>query len=422
MFQDPDGCIDMRHFPIINAGTPYEDCSGPDESFIEFTTERFDNFDVADAHTGNFQVRDSLVDDAFAPGALLNKPYLRNTAGSIVAVPRPQTGGDLKDGFGYGPDDDLPGLVIMANIGAARAFDENFDAVPGGVIRNMGGFINSVSQELLTKRGGSAITAWMQMIAGMVEPIALVDLDVDAAGVDYLRRLESGPVQAFQFIAPPQNDDDILFEISSSYSPFELELRVVLVEGVAPTFIHDKNHDGRFTADRPAQDGIQDPVERSAAAAHPGLRRGRDSDGHGPHLSAAVVDLSRPGWQRAGRRNHLRRFGRRDSHTPETAIARSGLAGSPVRRDDSFGARTIAMARIGVAPALQEVARTRRCRGFLAQRRQDFRFQQQGPRAVRLEIEPDVARIPLRRGRTGEFERLGVPSGRETSACASPSL
>jgi hypothetical protein len=249
VFKDPDGCIDMRHFPIIRAGTPYEEnCGGPDESFIEFTTERFDNFDVADAQTGNFQVREQLVDDAFAPGALLDKPYIRNTAGSIVPVPRPQTGADLLDGFGYGPDDDLPGLVIMSNLGAARAFDEDFNAVPGGVIRNMGGFINSVSQELLTKRGGSAITAWMQMIAGMVEPIALVDLDVDDTGVDYLRRLESGPVQAFQFMAPPQNEDDILFEVTSSYSPFQLELRVVLVEGVAPTFIHDKNGDGRFTA------------------------------------------------------------------------------------------------------------------------------------------------------------------------------
>jgi hypothetical protein len=248
VFQDPDGCIDMRHFPIINAGTPYEDCKGPDESFIEFTTERFDNFDVADSNTGNFQVRDILVDDVFATGALLNKPFLRNTAGSIVAVPRPQTGGVLKDGFGYGPDDDLPGLVVMANIGAARAFDENFDATQGKVIRNMGGFINSVSQELLTRRGGSAITAWMQVIAGMFEPIALFDLDVDAEGVDYLRRLESGPVQVFQFVAPPQNDDDILFDITSTYGPFELDLRVVLVEGVAPTFIHDKNGDGRFTA------------------------------------------------------------------------------------------------------------------------------------------------------------------------------
>ena len=248
VYADPDGCIDMRHFPIINAGTPYEDCGGPDESFIEFTTERFDNFDVADSNTGNFQVRDRLVDDAFASEALLNKPYLLNTAGSIVPVPRPQTGAALKDGFGYGPDDDLPGLVVMADIGAARVFDENFDRGPGGVIRNMGGFINSVSQELLTRRGGSAITAWMQMISGMVEPIVLIDLDVDDDGVDYLRRLESGPVQAFQFIAPPQDDDDILFDISSTYAPFELNMRIVLVEGVAPTFIHDKNHDGRFTA------------------------------------------------------------------------------------------------------------------------------------------------------------------------------
>jgi hypothetical protein len=249
VYDDPDGCLDMRHFPIIRAGTPYEDdCSGPDESFIEFTTERFDNFDVADGQTGNFQVREALVDDAFAPGVLLDKPYIRNTAGSIVPVPRPQTGGELLDGFGYGPDDDLPGLVIMSNLGAARAFDEDFNAVRGGVIRNMGGFINSVSQELLTKRGGSAVTAWMQMVAGMVEPIALVDLDVDASGVDYLRRLESGRVRAFRFRTPPQNEDDVLFEVTSSYSPFELELRVVLVEGVAPTFIHDKNHDGRFTA------------------------------------------------------------------------------------------------------------------------------------------------------------------------------
>ena len=249
VYDDPDGCIDMRHFPIIRAGTPYEEnCGGPDESFIEFTTERFDNFDVADGQTGNFQVRDALVDDAFAPGVLLDKPYIRNTAGSIVPVPRPQTGADLSDGFGYGPDDDLPGLVIMSNLGAARVFDEDFNVVAGGVIRNMGGFINSVSQELLTKRGGSAISAWMQMIAGMVEPIALVDLDVDEAGVDYLRRLDSGPVQAFRFNTPPQNEDDVLFEVASSYSPFELELRVVLVEGVAPTFIHDKNRDGRFTA------------------------------------------------------------------------------------------------------------------------------------------------------------------------------
>jgi len=244
---DPDGCLDMRHFPIINAGSPYEDCAGPDETFLEFTTERFDTFDLADSNTGNFQVRERLVDEAFVSGALLNKPYLRNTAGNIVAVPRPQTGGTLLDGFGFGPDDDLVGLVVMSNKGAARVFDENFDRVTP-VIRNMGGFINTVSQELRTKRGGSALVASMQVVAGMFEPIALFDLDVDADGVDYLRRLESGPVEAFQFIAPPKNNDEVLLDITSSYSPFLLDLRVVIVEGVAPTFIEDMNHDGRYTA------------------------------------------------------------------------------------------------------------------------------------------------------------------------------
>jgi hypothetical protein len=257
---DPDGCIDMRHFPIIRAGTPYEDCAGPDETFLEFTTERFDTFDVADSNTGNFQVRDRLLDDAFAPGVLLNKPYLRNTAGNIVAVPRPQTDvpcpqsgcptPKVKDGFGFGPDDDLVGLVLMSDLGATRSFDENFDRTQTKAIRNMGGFINSVSQELVARRhrAGSALNAWIHMAAGMFEPIALFDLDVDDPAVDYLRRLESGPVEAFNFLTPPQNDDDVLRDISSTYGTYDVDVRAVVVEGVAPTFIEDRNNDGRYTA------------------------------------------------------------------------------------------------------------------------------------------------------------------------------
>lgn len=246
---DPDGCLDLRNFPITRAGTPYEDCNGPDETFMEFTTERIDTFDLLDSQTGNFQLRALLVDQPFVTGALLNKPYLRNTAGKINAVQRPQTGGDLLDGYGFGSDDDLPGLVVMTDIGAARVFDANFDRVGAGAIRNMGGFINSVSQELRTKDGGSAIVATMPVLGGMFEPIAMFDLDVDADGVDYLRRLESGPVEAFQFLAPPKNADEVLADISSTYGPFKLELRAVIVEGVAPMFIEDKNGDGRFTAD-----------------------------------------------------------------------------------------------------------------------------------------------------------------------------
>jgi len=244
---DPDGCLDMRHFPIVNAGLPYGDCPGPDETFLEFTTERFDNFDVLDDNTGNFQVRARLVDDLFVAGALLNKPYLRDTRGRIVALRRPQTGDDLLDGYGFGPDDDLPGLVIMSNLGAARAFDEDFD-FDGRYIRNAAGFVNGVSQELLTPTGGSALTATLQVVAGQFEPVALIDLDVDLEDADYLRRVDSGPVQKLRFPSPPQGDDEVLRAIASGYSPYELDIRLAVVEGVAPEFILDANGDGRFTS------------------------------------------------------------------------------------------------------------------------------------------------------------------------------
>ena len=141
---DPDDCIDMRDFPILDPGTPYEACDGPDELFMEFTIERIDSHDLDDQSTGNFLIREMLVDDAFVEGALLNKPYLVNSKGKINPVPRPQTGGDRLDGYGFGPDDDLPGLVAMADIGAARVFTPEFDLVPG-VIRNMAGFFNGAA-------------------------------------------------------------------------------------------------------------------------------------------------------------------------------------------------------------------------------------------------------------------------------------
>jgi hypothetical protein len=245
---DPDGCLDMRHFPITRAGQPFEDCAGPDETFFEFTTERIDSFDFTDGQTGNFQVREQLLDDAFVPGALLDKPYLATSSGAVGPVPRPQTGGSLLDGYGFGPDDDLAGLVIMADIGAARVFDERFERTLGPVIRNMAGFFNSVAQELRSRRGGPALTAYMHVQGGMFEPIAIFDLDVDSPGTDFLRRLESGPVTAFRFLGTPQSDDDTLRELLSTYGPYELELRAALVDGVAPTFIRDMNGDRRYTA------------------------------------------------------------------------------------------------------------------------------------------------------------------------------
>jgi hypothetical protein len=136
----------------------------------------------------------------------------------------------------------------MVDLGPTRVFDEKFDRSLGPVIRNMAGFFNSVAQELLTRRGGPALTAYMHVQGGMFEPIAVFDLDVDAPDTDFLRRVDSGPVEGFRFLGNPQSDDETLRELLSTYGPYEVVLRVALVDGVAPTFIRDTNLDGRYNA------------------------------------------------------------------------------------------------------------------------------------------------------------------------------
>ena len=247
VFKDPDGCIDMRHFPIPARERRTRTAAGRTS---RSSNSRPSASTTSTSRTGRREISRcgiawlTTVRAGHPPQQALSPQHGRQHR---RRAPAPD-GRRLKDGFGYGPDDDLPGLVIMANIGAARAFDENFDRRAGRRDPKHGRLHQQRIAGAAEQPRRFIHHRRMQMIAGMVEPIALVDLDVDAAGVDYLRRLESGPVQAFQFSTPPQNDDDIFFEIVSSYSPFQLELRVVLVEGVAPTFIEDRNQDGRFTS------------------------------------------------------------------------------------------------------------------------------------------------------------------------------
>ena len=247
IINDPDDCIDMRDFPINIPGIPYEPCAGQDELYIEFTSERFDSHDILDDRTGNFLIRAELVDDSFVEGELLNKPYLRDGSGKIKPVPRPQTGGDLIDGFGYGVDDDLVGLVTMIDLGGARVFDVDFNLVPG-VVRNISGFFSTTSVQLLDKHGKTALYASMHALAGLFEPIALIDLDVDDPQIDYLRRLESGPVEALEFDEPPADEDELLAMLVNAYAPVEFVLRAVMVKGIAPKFIRDENGDGIYSA------------------------------------------------------------------------------------------------------------------------------------------------------------------------------
>ncbi len=276
---DPDECLhlgtllDDLAVPIVFDPT----CPFEDETYIEIQTEKFDTFEVFDNDTtGNDVIRDRLDDDEFLSNALLNTPYLQKFNGKIDAV-GPKTGGPLpppdpmnkkpdeRDGYGYGADDDLASMVIMADVGGARVFDEHFELLVPNVIRNMAGFINTVSLEDLDGRRQTAITASMHMLAGVFEPIAIVDADTADPAFEYAIRVDSGVPVAFNLIEPkppvmpmpggappvmpmPGGANAYFDELLSQYYPAEIRIRAVLVNGEAPDFVYDMNGDRRYTA------------------------------------------------------------------------------------------------------------------------------------------------------------------------------
>lgn len=268
VLQDPDDCLNLASLVedlMMTAFDPACLSAGEDEIYIEVQNEKFDTFELADnIGTGNDVIRARLVDNAYAAGMLFNTPYLALKQNKVEAV-GPKTGGPASDdpahpeldGYGYGADDDLSGLVLMVDIGGARIFDLDFNH-QSGVIRNLAGIVNTVSIELLDGRGQTALTAAMHPLAGIFEPIAVFDLSVTNPaymGYDYLHRVDSGPITAFELMSEiPQETDpkseanEFYDELLATYFPVDFVIRAVVVAGEAPDYVHDLDADGLFTA------------------------------------------------------------------------------------------------------------------------------------------------------------------------------
>lgn len=262
---DPDDCLVLTSLidDIDGLGRSSYDtaCAGlaENETYFEVQTEKFDTFELSDnTNTGNDKLQDRLIDDPCTrPPASSNVACLLQDNGKLATV-GPKTGKEVRDGYGFGTDDDAAGMVVMLNGGGARIFDPiSFDRIPGR-LRNMAGLLNTVSYEFETGIRSTAINMTSHTLAGFAEPIALFDFDVTHpayAGFTALRRVDSGPLTPFNYVSafPTSDNADAAFnafydEIVSTYYPVELELRAVAVSGEAPPFIDDTNGDGRHTA------------------------------------------------------------------------------------------------------------------------------------------------------------------------------
>jgi hypothetical protein len=246
---DPDDCLDLTHFSTIGA---FETCAGgPNETFVRFKSEASDQPGVSDSCPAAAEAR--LLDDAFDPSNVfnLNKPYLiagedggsGNTLGNLVLRPVGTfTGGATPDCSGFAADEDLPGLVLMADIGPLRVFDEHFDLV-GRRIRNFAGMLSSVGIELVDKNDGSSIIAILRVPTGLLEPLTVIDRSLPGSTFELLTRQDSGPIQSFDFPSTPG-----VPEILSTLPDVNVTVRAVVVDGEAPDFIDDVDGDNKLTA------------------------------------------------------------------------------------------------------------------------------------------------------------------------------
>lgn len=246
---DPDDCLDLSDFSTIG---PFEICAGgPNETFVRFKSETSDQPGVSDSCPAAAEAR--LIDDTFDSSNVfnLNKPYLiagedggsGNTLGNLVLRPVGAfTGGATADCYGFAADEDLQGLVLMADIGPMRVFDEHFDLV-GRRIRNFAGMLSSVSIELVDKSDRSSIVALLRVPTGLLEPLTVIDRSLPGSTFELLTRQDSGPIQSFDFPSTPG-----VSEILSTLPDVNVTLRAVIVDGEAPDFIDDLDGDDKLTA------------------------------------------------------------------------------------------------------------------------------------------------------------------------------
>jgi hypothetical protein len=291
IFADPDGCLNPPAPNWMVQSTP--ECGVPegglppgwtppasDEVYMEF----WPDVDIAgvEDHTGNADRQADLLDSAGSRGPELQKwnrdlcvpgenDFGTNAANCIRFGPN--TGGETEDGFGFGADDDIPGLVIIAEYGVGRVFKEPDFALsyPIGAV-NLAGLMNSVSYDLsdlkkkLTKPQDAKgkpttetfieqakIWAHMNMNANVLRRLLQYDactgnitwsewegnMSVESCDGNDLWRIDGGPAEEPPFIFERGDAASIYLFDSTTYT-----LKVFLVAGQAPNRLFDEDGDG----------------------------------------------------------------------------------------------------------------------------------------------------------------------------------
>ncbi|HEV8337974.1 MAG TPA: hypothetical protein VGR67_16305 [Candidatus Polarisedimenticolia bacterium] len=289
MYADPDHCLSF---------VPQMECAGIDETYVEFTPDQ-DRPGVAHG-TGNQERLAALTDSG---GGGSPKIFLFNYATGLNdlltpvgpplgpgpdvieshclgspfnSYPGPSCSGDADcsdgatceqvpvnaDGYGLGADDDLPGLVLLADTSIGVVFDQNFNPVAPRTARNLAGLLDSVAYQLNDASAQTSILAHLNVPPGqpatfvdslghvqsapaplgLFTPLVLMDRCVGApfqeengSGCEQSPRvrIDGGPIANL-------GDEEMIDALNAKV----ITLRAFVVNRTAPSSLADMNGDG----------------------------------------------------------------------------------------------------------------------------------------------------------------------------------
>jgi len=246
---DPDNCLELP--PPFFRGDPPCSTAPSDETYVEFGPD-VDQAGVPDeadhANPGRFA---ALADPTLSGGPHFVADGDSDNNGvldPVDVVMGPDTGGTTHDGYGYGADDNFPGLVLLSPTGPGRVLNPDFTRPAVLSQRNLAGFLNAVGYELNDPNRQTTFTLSMIVPLGLIEPILRIDdcvgnfVDLRCDGAPRYQ-VDGGPIQT----GSPGTTAQFFYPQLVNNTP-AFEVRAFLVSGVAPSTLDDLNHDGRVTA------------------------------------------------------------------------------------------------------------------------------------------------------------------------------
>jgi len=255
VFSDPDECLAMDSPDWISNCFDDGGLELPsDELYVEFTPD-IDDIGLPD-DAGHLGLRSALVDSYSAGLSGLNT-YIGAATGVMRDV-YDENGNiigqeEIVDGYGKGADDDIPGLVLVTQLGQGIVWSEDYTAKQPLELVNLAGYVNTVGYGLNDAKQRTFVMAQMIVPGSLFAPAVFFDtcyetgvsILPDESNCELWWSVEGGAPEPVNPDDPGSNVTAIpKAEYYDVFSATEYTVSAFVVSGVGPDTVTDMDGSG----------------------------------------------------------------------------------------------------------------------------------------------------------------------------------